>query len=143
MFNRFKKHQAGRPLNPPATRGESPDAPSASAPSQSSTEPPTHAPASQHPHPAEKIGLFELAKGKHNDEKTIDVVAVHGLQGDSYETWTHENGTMWLESILPDKIRCARIMTFGYHSTIAFSSSAAQLEDKSIELINRLTMKRS
>lgn len=50
---------------------------------------------------------------------------------------------MWLESILPDKIPFARIMTFGYNSTIAFSSSAAKLEDKSVELINRLSMKRS
>jgi hypothetical protein len=50
---------------------------------------------------------------------------------------------MWLESILPDKIPYARIMTFGYDSAIAFSSSEAMLEDKSIELINRLTMKRS
>jgi hypothetical protein len=147
IFNRFKKDRAGRPSNLPATRDESSDAPSASALSQISlsAEQSTsiQAPASQHPQPAEKIGLFELAKGKHDDEKTIDVVAVHGLQGDSYQTWTHENGTMWLESILPDKIPYARIMTFGYNSTIAFSGSAAKLEDKSIELINRLTIKRS
>jgi hypothetical protein len=143
LFNKFKKDRAGCPSNLPATRGELSDASSASARGQNSAEPPTPAPVSQHPQPAEKIGLFELAKGKHDGEKTIDVVAVHGLQGDSYQTWTHENGTMWLESILPDKIPQARIMTFGYNSTIAFSSSEAKLEDKSIELINRLTMKRS
>jgi hypothetical protein len=140
IFNRFKKGRAGRVSNLPATRGESS---SASALSQNSAEPPTQAPAAQHPQPAGKIGLFELAKGKHDGEKTIDVVAVHGLQGDLYQTWTHENGTMWLESILPDKIPYARIMTFGYNSAIAFSSSEAMLEDKSIELINRLTVKRS
>jgi triacylglycerol esterase/lipase EstA (alpha/beta hydrolase family) len=140
IFNRFKKGRAGRVSNLPATRGESS---SASALSQNSAEPPTQAPASQHPQPAGKAGLFELAKGKHDDEKTIDVVAVHGLQGDLYQTWTHENGTMWLESILPDKIPYARIMTFGYNSAIAFSSSEAMLEDKSMELINRLSMKRS
>jgi hypothetical protein len=143
IFNRFKKGRAGRVSNLPATRSESSNASSAPALSQNSAEPPTHAPASQHPQSAGKIGLFELAKGKHDDEKTIDVVAVHGLQGDLYQTWTHENGTMWLESILPDKIPYARIMTFGYNSAIAFSSSEAMLEDKSIELINRLTMKRS
>ena len=140
IFNRFKKGRAGRVSNLPATRGESS---SASAQSQNSAEPPTQAPASQHAQPAGKAGLFELAKGKHDDEKTIDVVAVHGLQGDLYQTWTHENGTMWLESILPDKIPYARIMTFGYNSAIAFSSSEAMLEDKSMELINRLSMKRS
>jgi hypothetical protein len=140
LINRFKKGRAGRVSNLPATCGESS---SASALSQNSAEPPAQAPASQHPQPAGKAGLFELAKGKHDDEKTIDVVAVHGLQGDLYQTWTHENGTMWLESILPDKIPYARIMTFGYNSAIAFSSSEAMLEDKSMELINRLSMKRT
>jgi hypothetical protein len=28
--------------------------------------------------------LFELAKGKGDEEKTVDVVAVYGLQGDAY-----------------------------------------------------------
>jgi hypothetical protein len=143
IFNKFKKDRAGRLSNLPATHGGSSGVSPAPALSQHSTEPPTQTLASQHPQPLEKIGLFELAKGKHDVEKTIDVVAVHGLQGDLYQTWTHENGTMWLESILPDKIPYARIMTFGYNSTIAFSSSEAKLEDKSIELINRLTMKRS
>ncbi|KAE9369693.1 hypothetical protein N431DRAFT_547106 [Stipitochalara longipes BDJ] len=143
LFSRFKKDRADGPSHLPTTRGESADALSASALSLKSDEPSTQGPATQHPRPTEKIGLFELGNGKHDGAKTIDVVAVHGLQGDSHKTWTHENGTMWLESILPDKLPYARIMTFGYNSTIAFSSSAAKLEDKSIELINRLTMKRS
>lgn len=138
LFSRFKKERAGHLSNPPATSGELSDASSASALSQHGAEPSAQAPASQHPQPKEKIGLLELAKGMHDVEKIIDVVAVHGLQGDLYQTWTHENDTMWLESILPDKVPFARIMTFGYDSTIAFSSSAAKLEDKSIELINRL-----
>jgi len=139
----FKKDRAHGASNPPATlRGPS-DAPSAATLNKNSAESPAQALASKSPQPAKKIGLLELAKGKGDEEKTVDVVAVHGLQGDAYETWTHENGTMWLESILPDKIPFARIMTFGYNSTIAFSSSAAKLEDKSVELINRLSMKRS
>jgi hypothetical protein len=139
----FKKDRADAASNPPATlRGPS-DAPSAATPNKNSAESPAQAPASKPSQPAKKIGLLELAKGKGDEEKTVDVVAVHGLQGDAYETWTHENGTMWLENILPDKIPFARIMTFGYNSTVAFSSSAAKLEDKSVELINRLSMKRS
>ncbi|PMD42291.1 hypothetical protein L207DRAFT_485775 [Hyaloscypha variabilis F] len=144
LFHRLKKNRADRASNVPTTRVESSDGAFASASKPKREESATKAPAgSQRPRPAEKSGLFELAKGKHDVETTIDVVAVHGLQGDLYQTWTHENGTMWLESILPDHIPYARIMTFGYNSRIAFSSSAAQLEDKSIELINRLSMKRS
>ncbi len=39
----------------------------------------------------ENIGRFELSKNE--IEKTIDVVAVHGLQGDAYKTWEHDNGS--------------------------------------------------
>ena len=42
----------------------------------------------------ENIGLFELSKV--GAPKTVDVVAVHGLQGDAYKTWEYENGTLWL-----------------------------------------------
>lgn len=58
----------------------------------------------------EKIGLFELLTNK--SEKTINVVAVHGLQGDR----THESDSLWLRDFLPTDIPNARIMTFGYDS---------------------------
>ena len=103
-------------------------------------------PTSQSPSPPstrqmEKIGLFELT----NDdlEKTVDVVAVHGLQGDAYGTWEHDNGSLWLRDILPAHIPFARIMAFGYDSTVAFSKSVAKLDDKALELLNRLGQKRS
>ena len=87
------------------------------------------------------IGLIELSK--HDEQATVDVVAVHGLQGDPYKTWTHENGKLWLRDFLPADIPYARIMTFGYESTIAFSKSVAEIDDKAVELLNRLTLKRS
>lgn len=90
--------------------------------------------------PLEKIGLFELSS--EDGEKTVDVVAVHGLQGDAYETWEHENGSLWLRDFLPVDVPFARIMTFGYDSTVAFSRSVAKIEDKALELLNRLSRKR-
>lgn len=91
--------------------------------------------------PKEKIGLFELSTNE--SEKTIDVVAVHGLQGDAYRTWEHDNGSLWLRDFLPADIPNARIMTFGYDSTIACSKSVAKIEDKALELLNHLSAKRS
>ena len=88
----------------------------------------------------EKIGLFELSKA--DTSKTIDVVAVHGLQGDAYKTWKHSNGTLWLRDLLPDDVPSARIMTFGYDSTVAFSNSVVRIEDKALDLLNRLGLRR-
>ena len=91
--------------------------------------------------PREKVGLFELSNSR--EAKTVDVIAVHGLQGDAYRTWEHENGSLWLRDFLPADIPSARIMTFGYDSAVAFSKSVAKLEDKALELLNRLTRQRS
>ena len=91
--------------------------------------------------PTQKIGLFELSTNE--CEKNIDVVAVHGLQGDAYKTWEHDNGSLWLRDFLPADIPHALIMTFGYNSTIAFSKSVAKIEDKALELLNLLSAKRS
>lgn len=91
--------------------------------------------------PTGKIGLFELSTNE--CEKNIDVVAVHGLQGDAYKTWEHDNGSLWLRDFLPADIPHARIMTFGYDSTVAFSKSVARIEDKALELLNHLSAKRS
>lgn len=91
--------------------------------------------------PKQNIGLFELSTNE--CEKKIDVVAVHGLQGDAYKTWEHDNGSLWLRDFLPADIPSARIMTFGYDSTVAFSKSVAKIEDKALELLNHLSAKRS
>ena len=88
----------------------------------------------------EKIGLFELWKAEAS--KTVDVVAVHGLQGDAFKTWECSNGTLWLRDYLPEEVPSARIMTFGYDSTVAFSNSVARIEDKALDLLNRLGAQR-
>ncbi|KAF4627331.1 hypothetical protein G7Y89_g10820 [Cudoniella acicularis] len=45
------------------------------------------------------------------------IVAVHGLGGDSFSTWTDtSSGCLWLRDLLPQvqSLKTARIMTFGY-----------------------------
>ncbi|MCJ1309721.1 hypothetical protein MMC25_003381 [Agyrium rufum] len=88
----------------------------------------------------ESIGLIELSSP--GADATVDVVAVHGLQGDAYETWEHDNGSLWLRDFLPQDLPLARIMTFGYDSTVAFSKSVAKIEDKALGLLNRISSKR-
>lgn len=44
------------------------------------------------------------------------IVAVHGLGGDAFRTWTARNGTFWLRDLLPAEVPSARVLSFGYNS---------------------------
>jgi hypothetical protein len=47
---------------------------------------------------------------------------VHGLNGKARETWEDEqSGVLWLEDFLPETMPDARIMTFGYDSSLLLS----------------------
>ncbi|MCJ1354518.1 MAG: hypothetical protein MMC33_004507 [Icmadophila ericetorum] len=49
------------------------------------------------------------------------VVAVHGLNGDPFRTWTTErSGKMWLKdpSLLPSHLKNSRILTYGYDAIV-------------------------
>jgi hypothetical protein len=72
------------------------------------------------------------------------IVAVHGLNGSARKTWTDkESGKFWLEDFLPHAIPSARIMTFGYDSSLAFSKSKAGIENFARDLLNRLKAARN
>lgn len=60
----------------------------------------------------------------------VDIVAIHGLNGTAYGTWTHEKtSTLWLRDFLPNDIPGARILTFSYPSHLLFSKSKASTND--------------
>jgi len=69
------------------------------------------------------------------------IVAVHGLGGDKYNTW-EADGKVWLKEFLPAKVPNTRIMTYGYDSVVAFSSSVAKIEDFATDLLSRLNDER-
>ena len=49
------------------------------------------------------------------------IVAVHGLNGDPYQTWTSEKSKkLWLgdEDFLPKRLKNARALTFGYNANV-------------------------
>ena len=50
------------------------------------------------------------------------IVAVHGLGGDSYATWT-TGDTLWLRDLLPSLFDNPRILTFGYDARAFLSPS--------------------
>ncbi|OKL56474.1 hypothetical protein UA08_08099 [Talaromyces atroroseus] len=52
------------------------------------------------------------------ENRVVDIVAVHGLNENLIEAWTHpETGTLWLQDFLPESIPAARVLTFGYDSS--------------------------
>ena len=111
----------------------------------------------------ERFGLFELWPNTPPDEATrvstviesvsltrsskvhanvvTSIVAVHGLGGHPYKTWT-EGQKLWLRDFLPKTVPEARVFTFGYNSSIAFGGTASRIDDFARTLLERLLQKR-
>lgn len=53
-------------------------------------------------------------------EYLSSIVAVHGINGDSIETWTDPlSRILWLRDLLPRKLQAARIFTYGYNAPVS------------------------
>lgn len=68
----------------------------------------------------------------------VDIIAVHGLSGDAYSTWTHPNGTLWLRDLLPDFLPGCRVYTYGYPSQAAFTRSYADVSAYARRLLDSI-----
>ena len=42
------------------------------------------------------------------------IIAIHGLDGHRENSWTAENGVLWLRDLLKDQAPTARVLTYGY-----------------------------
>ena len=67
------------------------------------------------------------------------IVAIHGLQGHSISTWTHSNSNVfWLRDLLPENVKNARIMTFGYNADVWLSRSTLDVDNHCSNLFANL-----
>ncbi|KFY21533.1 hypothetical protein V493_07326 [Pseudogymnoascus sp. VKM F-4281 (FW-2241)] len=150
-------------LGQTSTEGSLAGAAQASGPSTNATqdaEPPASAQQTAEAHSSsvlsdtsgiyrEKYGLFQiaiptadsLAEDTGLDTNSIDIVAVHGLSGTAYGTWTHEKGNFWLEDLARD-FPGARVFTYGYASEVCFTQGTGNIDTFSRSLLEALKRER-
>ena len=76
--------------------------------------------------PLDEIKRFEVTEVYAHPNAKVDIVFVHGLNGDPRHTWTGKNGTFWPTQLLPVSLKAsqARILTYGYNGDVyTFGSS--------------------
>jgi hypothetical protein len=101
------------------------------------------------PNRTDKYGLILLNPQNINSDSVraeeafeLDIVALHGITGDAYDTWTHENGKFWLRDFLPEDFPGARVFSFGYDAGVLFSQSKGNIESFARSLLEGLTRER-
>ncbi len=105
----------------------------------------TPAGASSSSRPGEKYGLHCLTPSDDDADGLAfgpDIVAIHGLNGDPFRTWSHENGSLWLRDFLPSELPTSRVYTFGYSSEVVFTKSRGTIDQWARMLLNALNFAR-
>ncbi|KAJ4265302.1 hypothetical protein NW762_004587 [Fusarium torreyae] len=78
-------------------------------------------------------GLFTFVKKGRDEAGMVDIVALHGLDGHYYKSWTTSSvkggEVNWLKDMLPRRIKNARVMSFGYNANVQFSKSTSGIGD--------------
>ena len=93
----------------------------------------------QEPTVEEDFGLFTLYEA--SGPASVDIVAVHGLNGHYAKTWT-QSASNWLQHFLPQDIPDARILALGYDSRVVFSSSVGNIDRFADQLLAYLSRQR-
>ena len=93
--------------------------------------------------PVDRTGLFLLYEPEEKASINIDIVAVHGLLANAFDAW-QEDDTLWLrdQGFLPKFVPTARILTYGYNSSVALSQSVSGVSQFAETLLNFLEQER-
>lgn len=88
------------------------------------------------------LGLRVLFEPRNNTETVADIVLLHGLTGDSFNTWFHEkSGTYWPIDVLSPTVPDARILAFGYDADVTKligAVSTNNFREHAMDLLNDL-----
>ena len=77
------------------------------------------------------------------DQIEVDIIAITGLAGHAFGSWSTGNQRMWLRDFLHHDIPQARILLYGYDSHIVNSQSRSILADFSSNFIAKFNSMRS
>jgi hypothetical protein len=83
------------------------------------------------------LGGKNLLNSNDSEHYPVDIIAVHGLNGDAYTTWTHNNGKLWLRDFLVSSLPGCRVFTYGYPSQI-FSESIVEVKGYARRLLGSI-----
>lgn len=105
----------------------------------------TNPPSSEAAGRTQKYGLFllnPLSSPSDNanvgEPYSVDIVAVHGITGDAFDTWTDPNGKLWLRDFLPKDLPGIRVFSFGYAAEVVWSLGTGDLDTYSRSLLEAL-----
>ena len=85
-------------------------------------------------------GLFTLYESSESTVPEMDIVFVHGLQGDATGTWATSK-LCWPKDLLPADLPATRIMTFEYN-TLVLNEPPPQIRDLAKILLDSLIINR-
>ncbi|TAQ89882.1 hypothetical protein B7494_g1819 [Chlorociboria aeruginascens] len=96
----------------------------------------------------DEIKRFEVTEVYAHPDAKVDIVLVHGLNGDPRLSWTAKNGVFWPTQLLPVSLKSvkARILVYGYNADVyAFggrSASSDMIHMHAQSLISNLALER-
>lgn len=92
----------------------------------------------------EKYGLFRLRPSAFvaedagsGDRSFLDIVAVHGITGDAYDTWEHGNNR-WLQDFIPKEMPGVRVFSYGYPAEVFCTLNTGDLDSYARSLLEGL-----
>ncbi|TGJ79626.1 hypothetical protein E0Z10_g9127 [Xylaria hypoxylon] len=81
-----------------------------------------------------QISRYEATAVYTHPDAKVDIILVHGLNGEPQKTWTAKNGVFWPADLLPVSLREARanILVYGYNADVYSKKHGANPSDNFI-----------